>query len=51
MEVKGSNFTRKVDKDENFAMGANRVFNTFLDIGFDISDMLLSFGLIEVDRV
>lgn len=50
MEVKGSYFTRRVDKRENFAMGSNRVFNTFLDIGFDISDMLLSFGLIEVDR-
>lgn len=50
MEVKGSNFTRKVDKSQNFAMGSNRVFNTFLDVGFDISDMLLSLSLIEVDR-
>lgn len=50
MEVKGSNFTRRVDRTETFAKGSNRVFNTFLDVGFDITDMLLAFSLLEVDR-
>lgn len=50
MDVKGSEFTRKVDKSKTFARGSNQVFNTFFDFGFDITDLLLSFGLIEVDR-
>jgi len=50
MEVSGSEFSRKVDKSENYAMGSNRVFNTFFDFGIDISDIILGLAMIEVDR-
>jgi hypothetical protein len=50
MQDNGEKIKRRVDKSETFAQGSNFVYNTFFDVGYDISDGLLSMMGTVTDR-